>query len=166
MGREREREGEEHQCVVASHVPPTGDLAPNPGMCPREESHQWPCGSQASAQSAKPQPMLDQLFSLSVSCVLGGRLSLPGTQWLGYHLDCLCCLLEHKVNRLWSAGVRVGLICSSWNNSFSHSLTTRLINYYLKLKSSNSWLPHHFGHKYSLFKLDATIAIFLTLLFI
>ena len=26
-GREGEREGEKHQCVVASHVPPTGDLA-------------------------------------------------------------------------------------------------------------------------------------------
>ena len=33
-GREGEREEEKHQCVVASHVAPTGDLAPNPGMCP------------------------------------------------------------------------------------------------------------------------------------
>ena len=33
-GREGEREGEKHQCVVVSHVPPTGDLACNPGMCP------------------------------------------------------------------------------------------------------------------------------------
>ena len=30
--REGEREGEKHQCVVASHVAPTGDLARNPGM--------------------------------------------------------------------------------------------------------------------------------------
>ena len=29
--REGEREGENHQCVVASHMPPTGDLAHNPG---------------------------------------------------------------------------------------------------------------------------------------
>ena len=28
---EREREGEKHQCVVASHVPPTGHLAHNSG---------------------------------------------------------------------------------------------------------------------------------------
>ena len=35
MGREGEREGEKHQCVDASHAPPTGDLACNPGMCPR-----------------------------------------------------------------------------------------------------------------------------------
>ena len=34
-GREGEREGEKHQCVVASQVPPIGDLACNPGMCPR-----------------------------------------------------------------------------------------------------------------------------------
>ena len=34
-GREGEREGEKHQCVVASHTPSTEDLARNPGMCPR-----------------------------------------------------------------------------------------------------------------------------------
>ena len=33
-GKEGEREGEKKQYVVASHVPPTGDLACNPGMCP------------------------------------------------------------------------------------------------------------------------------------
>ena len=32
-GREGGREGEKHQCVVASHVASTGDLAYNPGMC-------------------------------------------------------------------------------------------------------------------------------------
>ena len=34
-GREGEREGENHQCVVASHTLPTGDLVRNPGMCTR-----------------------------------------------------------------------------------------------------------------------------------
>ena len=38
-GREAGREGEKHQCVVASHVPPTRDLAHNPGMCPAWESN-------------------------------------------------------------------------------------------------------------------------------
>ena len=33
-GREGEK-GEKHQCVVASGVPPTGDLACNPGIFPR-----------------------------------------------------------------------------------------------------------------------------------
>ena len=38
-GEVRESEGEEHQCVVASHMPPTGDLTRNPGMCPDWESN-------------------------------------------------------------------------------------------------------------------------------
>ncbi|KAF6078354.1 hypothetical protein HJG60_009198 [Phyllostomus discolor] len=33
-GREGAREEEKHRCVVASHAPPTGDLARNPGKCP------------------------------------------------------------------------------------------------------------------------------------
>ena len=33
-GREGERGGEKHLCVVASHVSPTGDLAHNPGHMP------------------------------------------------------------------------------------------------------------------------------------
>ena len=44
--REGERKGEKHQCVVASHMAPTGDLARNPGMCPDWESNQRPIGSQ------------------------------------------------------------------------------------------------------------------------
>ena len=32
-GKEGEREGEKHQCVVASRTPHPGDLAFNPGMC-------------------------------------------------------------------------------------------------------------------------------------
>ena len=47
---EEEREGEKHQCVVASRMPPTGDLAHNPGMCPAWESNQRPFDSQAGAQ--------------------------------------------------------------------------------------------------------------------
>ena len=39
-GREGEEEGEKHQCVVASHVTPTGDLAHNPGMRPDWELNQ------------------------------------------------------------------------------------------------------------------------------
>ena len=44
-GKEGEKEGEKHQCVVASHMPPTGDLAWNPGMCFDWESNWWPFGS-------------------------------------------------------------------------------------------------------------------------
>ena len=44
-GKEGEREGLKHQCVVASHMAPTGDLAHHPVMCPDWESNQWPFGS-------------------------------------------------------------------------------------------------------------------------
>ena len=39
-GEGREKEEKKHECVVASHAPPTGSLAHNPGMCPDWESHQ------------------------------------------------------------------------------------------------------------------------------
>ena len=41
-----EKEREKHQCVVASHMAPTGDLACNPDMCPDWESNWHPFGSQ------------------------------------------------------------------------------------------------------------------------
>ena len=47
----REKERKKHQCVVASPVSPTGDLAHNPRMCPDWESNQWPFGSQAGTQA-------------------------------------------------------------------------------------------------------------------
>ena len=53
-GGEGEREGDKRQCVVASHTPPTGDLAHNPGMCPDQKSNWQPFGSQASTQSTEP----------------------------------------------------------------------------------------------------------------
>ena len=54
MGREGEREGEKHQCVVAFNGCPTWDLACNPGMCPDWESNQRSFDSQACAQSTEP----------------------------------------------------------------------------------------------------------------
>ena len=53
-GREGEREGEKHQCVVASHQSATGDLACNPGMCPDWELNQQPFGLHHGAQSTEP----------------------------------------------------------------------------------------------------------------
>ena len=62
-GEGREKEGEKHQCVVASCTPPTRDLACNPGMCPDWESNQQPLGSQAGAQSPEPhQPGLKMII--------------------------------------------------------------------------------------------------------
>ena len=41
-----ERKRGKHQCVVASHVASTEDLAHNPGMCPDREWNWQPFGSQ------------------------------------------------------------------------------------------------------------------------
>ena len=63
--RQRGREGEirKHQCVVASHAPPSRDLACNPGMCPDWESNLGPFALQAAAQSTEPhQPGLNLIF--------------------------------------------------------------------------------------------------------
>ena len=38
-GEGKEEEGEKYQCVVASCMPPTGDLSRNPGMHPTWESN-------------------------------------------------------------------------------------------------------------------------------
>ena len=56
MGREGERKGEKHQCVVASHAPPTGehDLESKPCMFHDWESNQQPFGSQVGAQFIEP----------------------------------------------------------------------------------------------------------------
>ena len=62
-GEGREKDGEKHQCVVASRVIPTGDLACNPGMCPDWESNQRSFGLQAGTQSTEPhQPGLKSFF--------------------------------------------------------------------------------------------------------
>ena len=53
-GREGERKGEKHQCVVASCVLPTGDLARNPGMCPDWELNQCLFGPQVGTHSTEP----------------------------------------------------------------------------------------------------------------
>ena len=58
-GEEKEKGEEKHLCVVASQVPPTGDLACNPGMCTDWESNWRPFSLQARAQFTEPhQPGL------------------------------------------------------------------------------------------------------------
>ena len=64
-GREAEREGGKHHCVVASRTTFTGDLACNPGMCPDWESNLWPFSLQASTQSTEsnqPGPICTSFF--------------------------------------------------------------------------------------------------------
>ena len=55
--------GEKYQCVVASRVPPTGELAHNGGMCPGWELNQQPFGSQSGAQSAEPHQPGPELYT-------------------------------------------------------------------------------------------------------
>ena len=65
--REKVRETN-HQCVIASHVIPTGDLACNPVMYPDWESNQHPFGSQAGTQSTELTPVrAEKFFRLSSS---------------------------------------------------------------------------------------------------
>ena len=52
-GREGEREGEKHQCVVASHTPPTGHLVCNPDMRPDWELNRQLFGLQAGTQATE-----------------------------------------------------------------------------------------------------------------
>ena len=62
-GREEERKGEKHHCVVASWGPPTGDLACNPGMYHDWESNWQLFGLHCGAQSTDPhQPGLVFIF--------------------------------------------------------------------------------------------------------
>ena len=51
-------------------MPPTGDPAHNPGMCPDQESNWWLFGSQASTQSTEPhQPGLSSFVCVCVFCL-------------------------------------------------------------------------------------------------
>ena len=85
---EREEEGEKHQCVVASQVLPTGDLAHIPGMCPDWESNQQPFGLKSSAQSTEPQQPGLQLFKEAKIPAFKFPLKMTGIN------------LEHKQNKL------------------------------------------------------------------
>ena len=51
--REGEREGEKHRCAVAPHLPPTGDLARNPGTCPDWNLNRQHFGSQVHTQPSE-----------------------------------------------------------------------------------------------------------------
>ena len=68
---------EKYQCVVASGIPSTGDLAGNPGMCPDRESNGQPFSSQAGAQSSElHQPGLFIIYMISFSPYINAYISL------------------------------------------------------------------------------------------
>ena len=68
---EGEREGEKHQCMVASDAPPTGDVVCNPGMCPDWEFDLLPFALQAGTQSTElHQPGQNNLFNRENDCAI------------------------------------------------------------------------------------------------
>ena len=73
----QEGEGEKHQCVVASHAPPSGSLACNLDMCPDWESNQQPFGLQAGTQSTEPHQPGTCYFSFDVYWLLYFLKSMP-----------------------------------------------------------------------------------------
>ena len=68
--REEEREGGKHQCVVASHTSPTGDLAHNPGMCPDQGSNSDPlvCRLALNPLSHTSQECKQKIFIGKINC--------------------------------------------------------------------------------------------------
>ena len=77
--------------MVASHTPPTEDLALNPGMCPEWESNQGPFDSQASTQSTEAMP------ARAISCLLGNSHSnrCKEIAHCGFDVHSLICDAEH-----------------------------------------------------------------------
>ena len=56
--------------MVASHMPPTGDLARNSGMCPDQELNQRPFSLQADIQSTEAhQPGPHLIFIKKGACI-------------------------------------------------------------------------------------------------
>ena len=62
--RERNNNLQEKHGSVASHMPPTGDLAHNPGMCPDRKSNQGPFGLQDSVRSTESHQSGPNLYFL------------------------------------------------------------------------------------------------------
>ena len=55
----------------ASHKPPTGDLACNPGMCPDWELNQQPFGSQTGTQSTEAHQPGQKMWYLKENVLQG-----------------------------------------------------------------------------------------------
>ena len=60
-----EKEGEKHQCVVASCMPPTRDLAHNPGMCP-----DWESTSDPLVWRLALNPLSHTIQALIIICII------------------------------------------------------------------------------------------------
>ena len=73
-GKGKKKEGEKQQCVVASRVPLTGDLAHNPGMCTDGESNWPPFGFASWCSTHWATPARAKIcFSFFIGCRDRGR---------------------------------------------------------------------------------------------
>ena len=73
--------------------------------------------------------------------VLGWKMFLPGTHGSDIILIAYGLFRSTKVDLPVATWSQRGPYLQFWNNSFLHELTPKLINYYLKLKFSNSLVP-------------------------
>ena len=84
-GGEGEREGVKHQCVVACCVSPTGDVACNPGMCPRsgiELATHWFTGQHSIHWATPARAKIFFLMILVIYFREGGRKGERGRETL------------------------------------------------------------------------------------
>ena len=97
-GKEGGREGGKHWFVVAFCMPPTGDLAGNPGMCPDWELNQWPFGSQAGTPSIEPHQL--GLYSFFKKILFRERGTEGGREgenyWCEWEILTGCLLYTHR----------------------------------------------------------------------
>ena len=92
-GEGRGREGEKHQCVVASCAPPTGHLACNPDICPDWKSNLQAFGSKVRTQSTEryqPGQMAATFIGLSSLVFSLDGLVHVGGYMLEYFLNGGC----------------------------------------------------------------------------
>ena len=95
--------------MVASHAPPPGDLASNPGMCPNWESNWRPFGLQAGTPSTEPHQLgLNTYFFNSPfpHVTLARHLLLDWVEWLchDFHLPHQGDTLDAVVSLMFGVG--------------------------------------------------------------
>ena len=80
--------------LVTSRMPPVGDLARNPGMCPDWVLNWQLFDSQADAQSSEPYQAGLSFFQMSVSQSSGSFLKCMGQFSTEYLREVLCQFLQ------------------------------------------------------------------------
>ena len=121
-GREGEREGAKHQCVVASCVLPTEDMAYNPGMCPRlgiEPVTLWFTGQHSTTEPHQAglcvQLLINSLTSLFESGFVFSRNFFP---MIGEVAMAVMCIPFYQTGTdgvfFWVQVKNYSVKCSGW----------------------------------------------------